>query len=120
MDTFGLVELNDGSLKVTPKYLESQMESLAIANIRTKSLSAVAAVAAVPNASGRKLRSINIQDWRRRMVRFLVGGWRQTGGASAPVGGSIPRQSLYRVLVCRPNHRLGNLLLLTAQSAHRT
>jgi len=30
-----------------------------------------------------------------------------------PLLGSIPRQAVHRILVCRPNHRLGNMLLMT-------
>ncbi len=92
------------------------MKTLAIAEKRATSRSTAAAVDA--NYSGAEFQWMNIQNWRRRLVRFLAGGGFQSGGTvtpvGVPVGGSIPRQSLYRVLVCRPNHRLGNLLLLTA------
>ncbi|GLQ94995.1 glycosyltransferase family 9 protein [Dyella acidisoli] len=30
-----------------------------------------------------------------------------------PLASGIPRQGIYRILVCRPNHRLGNMLLMT-------
>lgn len=29
------------------------------------------------------------------------------------LAGSLPRQGIHRILVCRPNHRLGNMLLMT-------
>ncbi|OOG62968.1 hypothetical protein B0E46_11605 [Rhodanobacter sp. B04] len=32
---------------------------------------------------------------------------------SAPLPGLLPRDGIYRILVCRPNHRLGNILLVT-------
>ena len=30
-----------------------------------------------------------------------------------PLASGIPRQGIHRILVCRPNHRLGNMLLMT-------
>lgn len=55
----------------------------------------------------------NIQHLRRQLVGFLGRSSPQGNPGSALPEGSIARKGLYRILVCRPNHRLGNLLLLT-------
>lgn len=55
----------------------------------------------------------DIQHLRRRLVGFLARSSSQSSKGSASSEGSIARKGLYRILVCRPNHRLGNLLLLT-------
>ena len=58
-------------------------------------------------------RTRDIQHLRRRLVGFLARSGSQGNPGSAASQGSITRKGLYRILVCRPNHRLGNLLLLT-------
>ena len=50
--------------------------------------------------------------WRRRIASWLAR--RLAGPARSMVGaGELPASSIQRILVCRPNHRLGNNLLLT-------
>ncbi|MFZ2236232.1 MAG: glycosyltransferase family 9 protein [Dokdonella sp.] len=50
---------------------------------------------------------------RHRVVELLAGdGSTASDGRVANTQG-IERKGLYRILVCRPNHRLGNLLMLT-------
>lgn len=38
---------------------------------------------------------------------------RANAGQAGPVAPPLPCKGVYRILVCRPNHRLGNMLLLT-------
>lgn len=57
--------------------------------------------------------SANFQQWRRNLVSFLAGGSSVVANTSNDKRGGVPRHGLYRILICRPNHRLGNLLLLT-------
>ncbi|MBL0164514.1 MAG: glycosyltransferase family 9 protein [Xanthomonadales bacterium] len=55
----------------------------------------------------------DIQAWRRRIVSFVMQGVSRGNGRRAEFSGSIPHTGIYRILICRPNHRLGNLLMLT-------
>lgn len=60
----------------------------------------------------------DVQQMRRRLVGMFV---RERTSRAESTEGSVPRKGLYQILVCRPNHRLGNLLLLTpllAELAH--
>ncbi|HEX7326401.1 MAG TPA: glycosyltransferase family 9 protein, partial [Rhodanobacteraceae bacterium] len=50
-------------------------------------------------------------EWRRRIVRGTLGPLRRIGDARLQQSVSVV--DVHRVLICRPNHRLGNLLLLT-------
>jgi ADP-heptose:LPS heptosyltransferase len=53
-----------------------------------------------------------LQSFRRRAVAWLVR--RALPGASNRVPpGELPRAGIQRILVCRPNHRLGNTLMVT-------
>ncbi len=54
-----------------------------------------------------------LQDYRRRTIGFFARHWIQGRTHYSPADLPIPQQGLYRVLICRANHRLGNLLLLT-------
>lgn len=56
---------------------------------------------------------LGMQEMRRRLVGFLVHRTSQAKRTGQSLEGCVPRKGLYRILVCRPNHRLGNLLLLT-------
>ncbi|HMM68662.1 MAG TPA: glycosyltransferase family 9 protein [Dokdonella sp.] len=57
--------------------------------------------------------NIDIQHLRRRMLRFGVLYLRRPRQPDLANSKPIPRSGIYRILLCRPNHRLGNLLLLT-------
>ncbi|MGH8191643.1 MAG: glycosyltransferase family 9 protein [Rhodanobacteraceae bacterium] len=55
-------------------------------------------------------------DWhelRRRMTRTATGALLRHSPADSQSIASVPGQTIHRILICRPNHRLGNLLLLT-------
>ncbi|TAN08621.1 MAG: lipopolysaccharide heptosyltransferase family protein [Rhodanobacteraceae bacterium] len=53
------------------------------------------------------------QELRRRVVRRLTHALLGDASAPSPTALPIDQRRVHRVLVCRPNHRLGNLLLLT-------
>lgn len=53
----------------------------------------------------------SFSELRRRIVRGVAGPLRRLGDARLQQ--NIPAAGLQRILICRPNHRLGNLLLLT-------
>lgn len=55
----------------------------------------------------------DIQQLRRRMMHFGVRHLHRPRKSGSALSAPIPRQGIYRVLLSRPNHRLGNLLLLT-------
>lgn len=63
-------------------------------------------------APGRAPRHGALAALRRRVAAWLV---RQLtpGRNNLAVSGALPRAGIQRILVCRPNHRLGNTLLLT-------
>lgn len=50
------------------------------------------------------------QELRRRLVRHVFA---RLAGASAASSDPLPAQGIRRILVIRPNHRLGNIVLLT-------
>lgn len=50
------------------------------------------------------------QELRRRLVRRVFA---RLAGASAASSDPLPTQGICRILVIRPNHRLGNIVLLT-------
>ena len=51
-----------------------------------------------------------IQKIRRRIVRGILARWR---GDRRIVAMAVPAKGIHRIVVLRPNHRLGNTLLLT-------
>ncbi|MDF3983041.1 glycosyltransferase family 9 protein [Luteibacter sp. PPL554] len=53
-----------------------------------------------------------LQAWRRRAVRWLIGRLLPPTGNEVTAG-ALPPSGIQRVLVCRPNHRLGNTVLMT-------
>ncbi len=55
----------------------------------------------------------NYQELRRRLMRRATRALLREPLTSSRSVQSVPRANVRRVLVCRPNHRLGNLLLLT-------
>lgn len=65
-----------------------------------------------PNEPARTPMHGNAALWRRRaaawLARHLVAPSKNLVGA-----GQLPASGIQRILVCRPNHRLGNTLLLT-------
>ncbi|MGB8716528.1 MAG: glycosyltransferase family 9 protein [Rhodanobacteraceae bacterium] len=61
------------------------------------------ALALVPKLIGR----------RRSFVSRLLAGQQRRVDAQLCRPGQLPAHGIYRVLVCRPNHRLGNTLLLS-------
>lgn len=62
---------------------------------------------------GRKPLHGNLATWRRRIAAWMAGHL-----IPAPVNvvgpGGLASERIQRILVCRPNHRLGNTVLLTA------
>jgi heptosyltransferase III len=53
-----------------------------------------------------------LQSFRRQAVSWLVRRvLPDSGNQVAP--GALPRQGIQRILVCRPNHRLGNTVMVT-------
>ncbi|MEO9077874.1 MAG: glycosyltransferase family 9 protein [Rhodanobacter sp.] len=50
---------------------------------------------------------------RKAVAGVLRGVFRRVGGALCEPGG-LPCNGIHRVLVCRPNHRLGNTVLISA------
>lgn len=51
----------------------------------------------------------HIQEHRRRLARWALTGWLR----APSFHGRIPLRGIHRILLVRPNHRLGNTLLLT-------
>lgn len=56
---------------------------------------------------------MNIQEVRRSLLRRLSRTWFHVTETRLQRSRHLPRSEIHRILVCRPNHRLGNLLLLT-------
>lgn len=56
---------------------------------------------------------MNIQELRRRLLRGLSRRWFRATETRLRRSRNLPQSGVRRILVCRPNHRLGNLLLLT-------
>lgn len=54
----------------------------------------------------------HLQEWRRRLVASIVKRVLPPGDGHVRQG-TLSRAGIQRVLVCRPNHRLGNTLLIT-------
>lgn len=52
-------------------------------------------------------------ELRRRITRSATRALLREGAARPRIVASVPATAIHRVLVCRPNHRLGNLVLLT-------
>ncbi len=57
--------------------------------------------------------NFDIQHLRRRVLRFGEQRLHRPRQPDPAISKPIPRSGIYRILLCRPNHRLGNLLLLT-------
>lgn len=55
---------------------------------------------------------MNIEELRRRLLRGLSRRWFLATEACLLRSRHLPQSGIHRVLICRPNHRLGNLLLL--------
>lgn len=51
--------------------------------------------------------------WRRQLIAWLLGRLYRATERTLCRNGKLPLTGIVRVLVCRPNHRLGNTLLLT-------
>jgi ADP-heptose:LPS heptosyltransferase len=71
-----------------------------------KSASEVHAVDAVAPARER-------ESLRRRVVQVVWGRLLKRAESRLVAAGSLPAFGIHRILICRPNHRLGNMLLLT-------
>jgi heptosyltransferase-3 len=70
---------------------------------------------AAPSVGAGSLKHARAWDaWRRKAVAGVLGRmFRRVGGALCEPGG-LPASGIHRVLVCRPNHRLGNSVLISA------
>ncbi len=61
----------------------------------------------------RLLERKHYSELRRRIIRQAMQPLFRIGDARLTPAGRLSGQAIRRILVCRPNHRLGNLLLLT-------
>lgn len=70
---------------------------------------------AVPlTVTGSPQRSLPKDAWRRATVAWVLRRmFRKVGGQLCEPGG-LPTTGIHRVLVCRPNHRLGNSVLISS------
>ena len=51
--------------------------------------------------------------WRHRAVSLCFGRLFNAAGSQLCEPGSLPTHGIHRVLICRPNHRLGNAVLIS-------
>lgn len=65
------------------------------------------------NKINHQQRPFDLQEWRRRMSARIMRRWFARSEANLCADAQLDGSQVRRVLVCRPNHRLGNLLLLT-------
>lgn len=71
-------------------------------------------VTAPPALGGPHRQASSWDAWRRKAVAAVLRRmFRQVGGALCEPGG-LPTSGIHCVLVCRPNHRLGNSVLISA------
>ncbi|MEO8779955.1 MAG: glycosyltransferase family 9 protein [Rhodanobacter sp.] len=70
---------------------------------------------AAPSVPVSSLKPVSRWDpWRRKAVAGVLGRmFRRVGGALCEPAG-LPIRGIHRVLICRPNHRLGNSVLISA------
>jgi len=61
----------------------------------------------------RRFRRDTINEWRRRLITWVLLPYYRATDARLRCIGELPATGIRRILVCRPNHRLGNQLLLT-------
>ena len=54
-----------------------------------------------------------LHDWSRKLARHGLQHIQASDPPGSVVDSPLPRTGIHRILICRPNHRLGNLLLLT-------
>ncbi len=60
-----------------------------------------------------KQRTFDLQEWRRQLMAKIMRRWQRRCEASLRADGTLDVSQVRSVLICRPNHRLGNMLLLT-------
>lgn len=56
---------------------------------------------------------MNFDEMRRRLIRAALRSLFHTTETRLQSAKELPKAEIRRILICRPNHRLGNLLLLT-------
>ena len=56
------------------------------------------------------LKKVSINKVRRGLMRILT---KNIGNANISKSGTIDKSKIKKVLICRPNGRLGNMLLVT-------
>lgn len=56
---------------------------------------------------------MNFEEMRRRLIRAALRSFFRTTETRLQNAKELPKAEIRRILICRPNHRLGNLLLLT-------
>lgn len=61
----------------------------------------------------RMLESNRYSELRRRIIRRVMHPLLRASDARLAEAGALSASDIHRILICRPNHRLGNLLLLT-------
>ncbi len=67
-----------------------------------------------PLAVAGSLKAVRARDaWRRQAVAGVLGRMFRRVGAVLLEPGGLPTTGIHRVLVCRPNHRLGNSVLIS-------
>lgn len=62
------------------------------------------------NTTMSSLKKVSINKVRRNLMRILT---KNIGSANISKGGTIDKSKIKKVLICRPNGRLGNMLLVT-------
>ena len=70
-------------------------------------------VAVPPTATGSLKRSLPKDAWRRVAVSWMLRRMFHKVGGQLCAPGGLPTTGIHRVLVCRPNHRLGNSVLIS-------
>lgn len=65
------------------------------------------------NIVRKSIAQLKSRAFRRRVVRRFLGGVFHSADAALVEAGELHVENIHRILVLRPNHRLGNLLLLT-------
>ena len=65
------------------------------------------------NRSTSQRRKFDLQEWRRHLVASVMRRWLRSTEATLRRDGTLDVSRVRRVMISRPNHRLGNALLLT-------
>lgn len=83
------------------------------ASNRNQELALVRMTANNAHREGRSYSRKSCDALRRRLMAGIMRRWSRSSEAKFRCNGTLPAIDIQRILVCRPNHRLGNTLLLT-------